>query len=89
MAYYFQKIDTLLTPEQRETEGAIIYNLDEFHTIKQLGTQITAHRGDEKPTYIVNCKTVEAAQHVMSQILEKRVVPVEEVIAIEEGTSFI
>ena len=87
MAYYFQKIDTRLTPEQRETEGIIIYNLDKFHTIKQLGTQITARRGAEKPTYIVNCKTVEAAQYVMCQILEKRVLSTDEVIAIEEGPS--
>ena len=89
MAYYFQKIDTRLSPEQRDTEDITLYNLDEFHTIRQVRTEVKATRAGEKPTLIAHCKTVEAAQYVMKKILEKQTITRDDVVAVDEGASYV
>lgn len=87
MAYYFQKIDTVLSPEQREEEDeTILYNLDEFHMIRQFGTEVRAKRGGEKSTLLARCKTSKGAQRVIQGILEQKVVTIDDVLAAEEDT---
>ena len=68
---FSKKWNTRLSPEQRGTEDIALYNLDEFHTIRQVRTEVKATRAGEKPTLIAHCKTVEAAQYVIKNILEK------------------
>ena len=89
MAYFFQKIDTRLTPEQREnTKKAVpIFNLDEFHTIKQSGRQVMAAREGERSICIANCRTLEGAKYVMDKIAERLKITVDDVIAVEDGAS--
>ena len=84
MAYYFQKIDTVLSPEQREAaDETILYNLDEFHTIRQFGTEVWAKRG-EKSILLAHCKTSKGAQYVIQGILKQKVVSIDDVLAAEE-----
>jgi hypothetical protein len=88
MAYYFQKIDTRLTPEQLKTEQITLYNLDEFHTIRQSGMNIIANRDGEKNTYyIARCKTVEAVRYIIENILNKQTITRDDVMAVEEGNT--
>ena len=91
MAYYFQKIDTRLTPKQRENtkKAAPIFNLDEFHTIKQSGRQVMASRDGENPVCIANCRTLEGAKYVMDKIQERLEITVDDVIAVEDGAPYV
>ena len=89
MAYFFQKIDTRLTQEQRENtkKASPIYNLDEFHTIKQSARKVIASRDGEKPVCIANCRASEGAKYVMDKIRERLEITVDDVIAVEDGAS--
>ena len=85
MAYYFQKIDTVLSPEQRDAvDETILYNLDEFHTIRQFGTEVTAKGGGKNSTLLARCKTSKGAQYVIQSILKEKVVTIDDVLAAEE-----
>ena len=87
MAYYFQKIDTTLSPEQRDAvDETILYNLDEFHTIRQFGTEVTAKGGGKNSTLLARCKTSKGAQYVIQGILKQKVVSIDGVLAAEEDS---
>lgn len=70
MAYFFRQINTTATSKKSEKYD-IIYNLDEFHTIRRMDNKIYGFRGSEGSKILAVCKSSAGAEYIMQCIMRK------------------
>ena len=71
MAYFFQYIDTRPTSKKYEN-SEIIYNLDEFHTIRRNKNIISGYRqGKDASISLAICKSQAGAKYIMQCIMDR------------------
>lgn len=78
MGYFFSKIGTHSSKE-------VIFNLDEFHTIRQNGKIILAKRGNETSIAIAACREYATVEYLMECIRNRKSVDLDRVRTLEAG----
>ena len=85
--YFFREINTTAGGSEHQER---IFNLDEFHTFRCRGSDVSAYiysggGGDFKSDTIARCNNEDGARYVMDCIMARQTVTEELVISAEEG----